>query len=275
MSAETEWATLQRWDRHDQRMATLERTKTAPSLYGPAWEHFETERIRDECADELGCAPEPSQVDQWALVDLEYSGSGHAGMVETCTCGAQWLQTFEGEHGWACEACDRPTREIWGCLECARVVCDRCVRRRRFEREDGKTLEVIALQLGVTRERVRQHEVKAFQKLRESPLARQLWEGSWTTDPAWAERLRAAKEARHTAEAEASERRRLKREAKLREPPPPDPLAGWSLELETEAEWRESQGFALVVCACERAFWTKKGSTVCPLCRSRQLLDPG
>lgn len=163
-----ERAVLSRWARHDDRMRTFERTKSARSLYASTWEQSIAAVIRADVARELGFAPEePTPAPAELGASDPFAGDESGGLTERCECGAWDVRLFSGEAGWACESCRKARTVVWGCVVCARVVCDDCIRRvaRRQYASGVETLDACARYFRCSRERVRQIEVGALRKL--------------------------------------------------------------------------------------------------------------
>ncbi len=157
---------LAKWHRHDDRMSAYDRTTASPpSLYAPTWEDTISAVLRAEIGRSLGIKLE-ARLEQVPEVE-EALAAGDAVPDPWCPCGSFDLRVFSGESGWECEACQRPFSDVWGCLNCTRVVCDDCLKTRSRDRDYYEhTLEEIGRLYGCHRERVRQIQEQALRKIR-------------------------------------------------------------------------------------------------------------
>lgn len=136
-------------------------------LYGLGYDSREAATLRAECAAALG---EPEHHESLYVVpkaDTD-TDSGRGG-------GQLWSNLYPmhapGDHGYQCAQCTETRERGWGCVECMCFVCYECGAGELHrccaapDEFGGVTLDVVALKLGVSRERVRQIEGKACRKV--------------------------------------------------------------------------------------------------------------
>lgn len=79
----------------------------------------------------------------------------------------EWLVPLHNENGWLCEACGAHFTDGIGCMWCTDALCKRCAEEHLCMRPGCiHTLEEVGKILNISRERVRQIEVGALNKLR-------------------------------------------------------------------------------------------------------------
>lgn len=155
--------TLERWRRLDERMSWWERTKAHPSLYAPTFDETMSAVIRADIAKYLGFEPDDGSI---AHEPEPGHWSETAEGIPWCSeCGSFDVRSFESEAGYGCESCGRPFAIIWGCIGCARIVCDDCIRTRNPNDYFAHTLEQIGRELELSRERIRGMIERALRKI--------------------------------------------------------------------------------------------------------------
>lgn len=155
-----------RQHRHEDRIAWAHSRSALGELYAPTWEEVTATLIRDDIADELGFAPEPGLPNFEAASEPDHWSETQDTAPFCSTCKNFNINLFEHPNWFGCENCSKPTPEVWGCLDCTRIVCDDCVEMRRPNLlPDGLTYQDIGSYFGVSKERVRQIIARALRKL--------------------------------------------------------------------------------------------------------------
>lgn len=80
-----------------------------------------------------------------------------------------WLVPVSSEGGWRCEKCLVPFGTGYACIRCVAPLCASCAENHV---DGGESLVAVGGLFGVSRERARQIEAKAFRKLRHPRRAR-------------------------------------------------------------------------------------------------------
>jgi hypothetical protein len=159
---EHEAGVLRKWARHDERMSWLERYGVE-YMYAPGYEERETRAIRSAISRKLSIplpAPEvgPITQDEGAWCEI-------LNQSLCAKCGSADVMEFEAKHGFGCEACNKLTLVVLGCLNCTHIRCPECVVVRHMPNL-LLPLHIIAADLELSIEGARQVIETALRKLR-------------------------------------------------------------------------------------------------------------
>lgn len=132
------------------------------SLYGADYDEQFVSACLEETGLDLQESP-PSAAELATVAGEPPHEAGHGAM----------LFPISGANGWPCAHCNKPFTEGFWCIDCIDPVCSECTADHSAQRSSfAMTLEAVALNFEVSRERIRQVEAKALRKLRHPSRAK-------------------------------------------------------------------------------------------------------
>jgi len=155
---------LRKWARHDERMKWVERYG-ASYLYPLGYDELEIQTLRGEISKKLNL--ELPAADIGPVTQDEGAWNELLDRTAVCgSCGSDDLMEFEHLHWFACEACNKPTPVVMGCLNCTHIRCPECVPSRQRGAGSLMPMKIIAASFEVTRARIHEVLQGALRKLR-------------------------------------------------------------------------------------------------------------